>query len=100
MDRSSARGDAPLRVHGANGAREGVSLTARPAPRGQSSPDERPLLSQRTALVFLMAAFIGTGVGVLTFLSATSPAGAMLAGASGFGASTLALHKLISHDAH
>ncbi|MGW6790758.1 hypothetical protein [Streptomyces chartreusis] len=60
-----------------------------------SSPDAEPLLSQRAALVLLMAAFIGTVVGVLTFFSASNAAGALLAGVTAFGASTLGLHKLI-----
>ncbi|AQU67729.1 hypothetical protein BBN63_17265 [Streptomyces niveus] len=55
-----------------------------------------PLLPQRSVLVLLAAAFIGVIVGVLTFFSAGSVAGALLAGLTGSGASTLGLHILIS----
>ncbi|MGJ5831959.1 hypothetical protein [Streptomyces ossamyceticus] len=67
---------------------------ADPEPR-PSSPDTEPLLSQRTALVLLIAAFIGTVVGVLALFSAGNVAGALLAGVTGFGTSTVGLHKLI-----
>ncbi|MFI1928684.1 hypothetical protein [Streptomyces sp. NPDC020377] len=68
--------------------------TTGPDPR-PGDPDAGPLLSQRTALVLLMAAFIGTVVGVLALFSAGNVAGALLAGVTGFGTSTLGLHKLI-----
>ncbi|MBT2491312.1 hypothetical protein J7E96_22870 [Streptomyces sp. ISL-96] len=45
--------------------------------------------------MLLTAAFIGTTVGVLTFFSAVNAAGALLAGLTGFGVSTLGLHKLM-----
>ncbi|MFE1559223.1 hypothetical protein ACFW6V_30080 [Streptomyces sp. NPDC058734] len=58
-------------------------------------PDGEPLVSQRTALVLLMAAFIGTVLGALTALSTGNAAGGLIAARSGFGAATLGLHKLI-----
>ncbi|MER6128634.1 hypothetical protein ABT173_39955 [Streptomyces sp. NPDC001795] len=62
-----------------------------PAP----SPETEPLLTQRAVLVLLTAAFIGVAVGVLTYFSSGNAAGAVLAGLTGAGASTLGLHKLI-----
>ena len=58
-------------------------------------PTGGPLLSERAVLVLLAAAFIGVVVGALTFFSAGNAAGALLAGLTGAGASTLGLHKLI-----
>ncbi|WP_221890462.1 hypothetical protein, partial [Streptomyces sp. WAC07061] len=58
-------------------------------------PDAEPLVSARTALVLLTAAFIGTVLGALTFLSTGNAAGGLIAALSGFGAATLGLHKLI-----
>ncbi|WP_177181547.1 hypothetical protein [Streptomyces sp. TLI_105] len=52
-------------------------------------------MSLRTALVLLTAAFIGTIAGALTALSTSNVPGALLAAMTGFGASTLGLHKLI-----
>lgn len=68
--------------------------TPPPAP-DSPSPDVEPLLSQRAVVVLLAAAFIGALVGVLTFFSAGHVAAALLAGLTGFGTSTLGLHKLI-----
>lgn len=64
-------------------------------PSGSSGPGTEPLLSQRTLLVFLTAAFFGTVVGVLSFLSAANVAGAVLAGLFAAAASTVGLHALI-----
>ncbi|MER6635335.1 hypothetical protein ACFCXC_01475 [Streptomyces microflavus] len=71
-------------------------MTTSQTPPATPSPDAQPLLSQRAVLVLLAAAFIGSAVGVLTFLSAGNIAGALLAGLTGAGASTLGLHKLIN----
>lgn len=71
-------------------------MTTTPPSPPVPDPDTEPLLSQRATLVFLAAAFIGATVGILTYLSATNVAGALLAGLTGFGTSTLGLHKLIS----
>lgn len=64
-----------------------------PPPQAQSEPD--PLLTLRTTVILLTAAFIGLVVGGLTFLSTRSTAGAVLAGLTGFGVSVPVLHKLI-----
>ncbi|MEU6071826.1 MULTISPECIES: hypothetical protein [Streptomyces] len=69
--------------------------TPPPPEPSPSSADTEPLLSQRAALVLLMAAFIGTVVGVLAFFSTGNAASALLAGVTAFGTSTLGLHKLI-----
>lgn len=71
-----------------------------PAPDPSPAPDPPgaepgPLLTQRALLVLVAAAFIGTVVGVLTFLSAGDVAGALLAGLTGFGTATFGLHRLI-----
>jgi hypothetical protein len=74
-------------------------MTSQPSPHppASNSPESnpRPLLPQRTVLVLLAAAFVGVIVGVLTFLSAGNVAASLLAGLTGFGASTLGLHTLI-----
>ncbi|MDQ0935061.1 shikimate kinase [Streptomyces turgidiscabies] len=66
-----------------------------PPPPGPPSPPDAPLLSQRAVVVLLTAAFIGAVFGVLTFFSTGNAAGALLAGLTGTGASTLGLHKII-----
>ncbi|MDK9498782.1 hypothetical protein QEZ40_003987 [Streptomyces katrae] len=63
-----------------------------PAP---APPDTEPLVSLRTALVLLTAAFVATVVGALTARSTRDAAGGLIAALSAFGAATLALHKLI-----
>lgn len=60
-----------------------------------STPDSEPLLSQHAAVVLLTAAFLGTVVGVLAFLSTGNTAGALLAAVAAAGASVLGLHRLI-----
>ncbi|SEB83305.1 hypothetical protein SAMN05428939_0849 [Streptomyces sp. TLI_105] len=72
----------------------GTASQADPTPT-PSPPDTEPLVSLRTALVLLTAAFIGTIAGALTALSTSNVPGALLAAMTGFGASTLGLHKLI-----
>ncbi|WP_037628739.1 hypothetical protein [Streptomyces aureus] len=68
-----------------------------PPPPPPHNPDAEPLLTQRTVLVLLTASFIGTIIGVLVFFSSGNSAGALLAGLTGFGTSTLGLHQLIGH---
>ncbi|MBE4739813.1 hypothetical protein [Streptomyces caniscabiei] len=68
-----------------------------PTAPDSSSPEVEPLLSQRAVVVFLAAAFVGAVVGVLTYFSAGQVAAALLAGLTGFGTSTLGLHKLIGN---
>ncbi|WP_407838049.1 hypothetical protein ACE1OC_19360 [Streptomyces sp. DSM 116496] len=63
-----------------------------PAP---PSPEPGPFLTVHTALVLMMATFIGLVVGGLTFLSGGPIAGAILAGLTASGASILALRTLI-----
>ncbi|MFJ8584885.1 hypothetical protein ACIRD2_09530 [Streptomyces sp. NPDC093595] len=58
-------------------------------------PDPAPFLTVHTALVLLAAAFIGSVVGGLAFLSGGPVAGAVLAGLTGFGASVPVLRSLI-----
>ncbi|GLX17500.1 hypothetical protein [Streptomyces lavendulae] len=65
-----------------------------PAP-APAPPDTEPLVSLRTALVLLTAAFVATVVGALTARSTRDAAGGLIAALSAFGAATLALHKLI-----
>ncbi|MGE7384505.1 hypothetical protein ACQKM2_03235 [Streptomyces sp. NPDC004126] len=70
----------------------------RPEPVPQPAavpPDTEPLVSLRTALVLLTAAFIGTVLGALTALSTGNPAAGLIAALTGFGVATLGLHKLI-----
>ncbi|MFF5024210.1 hypothetical protein ACFY2J_08160 [Streptomyces collinus] len=64
-----------------------------PPPQTQQEPG--PLLTLRTTVILLTAAIIGLVVGGLTFLSARSTAGAVLAGLTSFGVSVPVLHKLI-----
>ncbi|MBQ0855655.1 hypothetical protein J8N05_46715 (plasmid) [Streptomyces sp. BH-SS-21] len=60
-----------------------------------AAPGPGPLLSPRALLILLAAVVIGAIVGVLTFFSAGSAAGAILAGLCGSGASIMGLHLLI-----
>ncbi|SOD87654.1 hypothetical protein [Streptomyces sp. Ag109_G2-15] len=68
-----------------------------PPPPAPNSPGSQPeaLVTQRAVLVLLAAAFIGATVGALSFFSTGNAAGALLAGLTGAGASTLGLHKLM-----
>ncbi|MEU4584462.1 hypothetical protein AB0F92_20565 [Kitasatospora aureofaciens] len=66
-----------------------------PTPTLPPQPDPAPFLTVRTAIILLMAAFIGLIVGGLTFLSGGPAAGAVLAGLTGAGASVLGLQKLV-----
>ncbi|MGW1068271.1 hypothetical protein ACWD4F_27585 [Streptomyces aureus] len=67
-----------------------------PPPPGSPGPGTGPLLSQRTLLIVLTAVVIGAAFGVLTFFSAGSASGAVLAGLGASGASTLGLHTLLA----
>ncbi|MEU8990424.1 hypothetical protein AB0C98_28975 [Streptomyces sp. NPDC048558] len=60
-----------------------------------SGPQTEPLLPQRAVLVLLSASFMGLVVGGLTYFSTGNVAGAVLAGLTCTGVSTLALHQLI-----
>jgi hypothetical protein len=60
-----------------------------------SQPDTVPFLTVHTTLVLLSAAFIGSVVGGLAYLSGGPVAGAILAGLTGFGASVPVLRILI-----
>ncbi|MEU6687760.1 hypothetical protein [Streptomyces sp. NPDC046832] len=65
------------------------------SPPGASGTGIAPLLSQRTLLILLTAVVIGAVFGVLTFFSASSVAGAVLAGLGATGVSVMGLHALI-----
>ncbi|WP_225994862.1 hypothetical protein [Streptomyces arboris] len=52
-------------------------------------------MTVRTALILLASVVIGVVVGGLTVLCGTQPAGAVLAGLTGVGASVPVLHALI-----
>ncbi|MFD8703750.1 hypothetical protein ACFV1W_14180 [Kitasatospora sp. NPDC059648] len=65
------------------------------APTPQHQPGPPPLLTVRTTLVLLAAAFIGLVAGGLTFLGGGPAASAVLAGLAASGVSVPALHKLI-----
>lgn len=77
-------------------------MTTSPNPNaGSPSPDpqpqdEGPLVDVRTAVIFLIGAFIGLVVGGLTYLDGHSTAMALLAGVSASGVSIPVLHKLIA----
>ncbi|MFA7767919.1 hypothetical protein ACGFNX_41860 [Streptomyces sp. NPDC048723] len=60
-----------------------------------NQPDPAPFLTVHAALILLAAAFIGSMVGGLTFLSGGPVAGAVLAGLTGSGASIPVLRSLI-----
>ncbi|QEV21644.1 MULTISPECIES: hypothetical protein [Streptomyces] len=70
-------------------------MSTPPTPPSDPGPANEALLSQRTALILLMAAFFSTVVGVLTLLSTGGTAGALLAGLAAFGGCTIGLHSLI-----
>ncbi|CUM44133.1 hypothetical protein H4W23_00430 [Streptomyces gardneri] len=72
-----------------------MTATSSPPPTPPAPDAEQPLLTAHAALVLLMSIFFGTVIGVLTFLSVGSVAGALLAGLPAFGVSAVALHKLI-----
>ncbi|MBM4487804.1 hypothetical protein MWT96_24690 (plasmid) [Prescottella equi] len=60
-----------------------------------STPPSEPLLSLRSAVLLLIAALIGIGVGVLTVFAGQPVATAIIAGGGAGGASLMALEKLI-----
>ncbi|WP_406730127.1 hypothetical protein [Streptomyces sp. NBC_01794] len=54
-----------------------------------------PLLTAHATLVFVTAGFVGAIAGFLTYCSASSSAGALLATLTGMAVSAPVLHKLI-----
>ena len=66
-----------------------------PSRTPSNQPDPAPFFTVHTALVLLAAAFIGSVMGGLTFLSGGPVASAVLAGLIGFGASIPVLRSLI-----
>ncbi|PYC74110.1 hypothetical protein C7C46_24300 [Streptomyces tateyamensis] len=85
-------------------------MTTAPPPAGAtppapaSSPTPPPagppaFLGLRTAVILVAATVVGLVAGTLTFFSTRSPAGAVLAGLTAFGASVLGLHQLIARTA-
>ncbi|MFD5724349.1 hypothetical protein [Streptomyces sp. NPDC127036] len=64
-------------------------------PPGPPGTGVGPLISQRALLILLTAIVIGAAFGVLTYFSAGSVAGGMLAGLGATGVSTMGLHALI-----
>lgn len=59
-------------------------------------PDEKTLLSVRTAVIFLLAALCGLGAGVLGALAGSHPAEAVFAGVGAAAAATAFFHWLIA----
>ncbi|MDX3849149.1 hypothetical protein [Streptomyces sp. AK02-01A] len=57
--------------------------------------DRDPLLSQRSALVFLLGACVGIGATVLAAWGDAGPATAMLTGGGSFGAGVYFFHSII-----
>lgn len=64
--------------------------TPEPTPAGRPA-----LLSQRTALILFIAAAIGVGIGVLTFVAKKSYPDAVIAGFLTAGTCTAGLHNMI-----
>lgn len=64
------------------------------APSTPPPPDE-PLLTQRAALLFLLAMLVGLLAGVLAHLDGHTLAGAALIGGSAFAGALVGLNKLI-----
>lgn len=58
-------------------------------------PPPTPLLTLRTLVLLTVALLMGVTAGVLTFGNTASMAGAVLAGAAGFGATLKLLHELV-----
>jgi hypothetical protein len=58
-------------------------------------PKDRPLLSMRTALILMIALFVGFAIGALTFCSDQSLPKALLAGLGAAGVVVLPLNKAI-----
>lgn len=63
--------------------------------QSEHSPTEPTLLTVRATVIILVAVLIGAGAGGLTYLSSRDPAAAVLAGGAAFGASLIALNKVI-----
>lgn len=66
-----------------------------PAPAPTNPPEPAAFLTMHSALVLLIACFIGMIVGILTFLNGVPVAGAVLAGFTGAGAGVPVLRSLI-----
>jgi hypothetical protein len=58
-------------------------------------PPPKTLLTLRTLVLLTVALMVGVTAGVLTFDNTKSMAGAVLAGAAGFGATLKLLHELV-----
>ncbi|HEY8044907.1 MAG TPA: hypothetical protein VIF35_11620 [Streptosporangiaceae bacterium] len=71
-------------------------------PPGGSEPehvparDDRPLLTQRAAIILFAALITGLATGVLVYLATVNPAAAILAGGTAFGGAAKLLNSLIS----
>lgn len=63
-----------------------------------SDSRDKSLISVRVALVFLVAAVIAIGAGVLTLMSGSNLAASVLAGGAAFGAALALSNQLISTD--
>jgi hypothetical protein len=59
---------------------------------------DSPLLTVRTAVVLVAASHVGTGFGVLTYLSASDPVASTITTLATFGAAALGLHKVIGSN--
>jgi len=57
---------------------------------------EKPLLTTRAALIFVVALLIGAGVATLTMLASDSWPAAVLAGLAATGGAVPALNKIIT----
>ncbi|MGW1802039.1 hypothetical protein ACWCQN_40570 [Streptomyces sp. NPDC001984] len=63
-------------------------------PQNNDARDET-LISQRAALILLLAGVVGAAVGVLTLLSGAAVAPAVLAGGSAFGGAVIFFHMIV-----
>ncbi len=75
-------------------------MTTRPTNRasccgGTEPPEKKPLLSQRSALIFLMALFVATCIGLLTYSAFGGLAYAAIAGIGAFAAANYFGIKII-----
>lgn len=73
----------------------GPMTTSRDPQTPPVPPAAGALMTVRTALILLASVVLGAVAGALAFLSGAQPAGAVLAGLAGAGASVSALHALI-----
>jgi hypothetical protein len=73
-----------------------VPVPAPPQPPGGSTPTGRPpLLTVRSAVIFLIAIVTGTTVGFLTYVSAVNLATAVVAGMVIAGSTALGAHSVV-----